>query len=61
MTTKEIKKKHSSRPEGGAEMHSPGRQDSWQRAQTQRQQDCGTNRAGQAAADRPHKEVAGRP
>ena len=30
LTTKELKKKHSSRPVGGSEMGSRGREDSWQ-------------------------------
>ena len=61
-TTKEIKKKHSSRPVGGAEMGSRGREDSQQGGGWRTQQGGGLwNRAGQAAASRPHKVVAGRP
>ena len=62
LTAKEIKKKHSSRPVGGVETGSWEREDSWQGSgwQTQR---AGRlwNGAGQAAAGRPHKVVAGRP
>ena len=52
--TKEIKKKHSSRPVGGVEMGSRGREDSRQGSGWQTQRGGGLwNRAGSATAHRP--------
>ena len=52
LTTKKLKRKHSSRQEGGVEMGSQGREDSWQGA---------PERLGQAtvAGGRPGKVEAG--
>ena len=60
---KEIKEKHSSRQVGGAETGSPGGEDSQKGGgwPTREVADCGGGGAGQAAASRPHKVVAGRP
>ena len=59
--TKELKKKHSSRPVEGAETGSWGGEDSWQGGGWKTQRGGGLwNRAGQAVASRPHKAVAGR-
>ena len=50
-TTKEIKKKHSSRPVGGAEMGSRGREDLWQGGGWRTQRGGGLwSRVGKAAA-----------
>ena len=54
--------KHSSRPVGGVEMGSQGREDSQQGGGWQSQRGGRLwNGAGQAAASIPHKVVAGRP
>ena len=61
-TTKELKKKHSSRRVGGAETGSWGREDPLQGGGWRTQRGGRLwNGAGQAAASRPRKVVAGRP
>ena len=59
----ELKKKHSSRAVGGVETGSRADRTHSKAAAGGPQEvaDCGTNGAGQAAAGRPHKVVAGRP
>ena len=52
MTTKEIKKKHSSRPVGGVEMGSQGGEDAWQGSDWRIW-------VGEAVAVRLDKEAAG--
>ena len=56
-TTKEIKKKHSSRPVGGAETDSQGGEDLPCLGGTQRTAERGTNGAGSAAGYTPQPHI----